>query len=264
MEKKKIVLVAVSVGVFLVIVIGASILVFSPKAPSPVAALGTPTVSTSSPAPVERLPPAVEVQNPNMAPPEVDPQTVNSPAAQNIQPSSPSNKSRDNVFYIYGENPGQSGASASGQTTVSERTETKNNQVVIDLPSSNPVVQIQPEPSAPAAKPAARPSTPSPARKPAASGAAKSTASSGQKLIDNYWVQTGSFSAKVRAETVKESLAAKGITSRIENREVNGTTFFRVRVGPYTSRNEADYWLALIKAIDGFEESQIWKTQTLQ
>jgi DedD protein len=255
MEKKKIVLVAVSVGVFLVIVIGASILVFSPKAPSPVAAVGTPTVSTLSPVPVERIPPAVEVRNPDAVLPEADPQTV-----QN---------SRDNVFYIYGENSSQSGNLINKQTTASEQTGTKTNQVIIDLLPSSPVVQTQPKTSVPAAKPAARPSasSPSPAATPArkpAPAAAKPAASSGQKLIDNYWVQTGSFSAKVRAENVKETLAAKGITSRIENREVNGTTFFRVRVGPYTSKNEADYWLALIKAIDGFEESQIWKTQTLQ
>jgi DedD protein len=55
-------------------------------------------------------------------------------------------------------------------------------------------------------------------------------------------------------------LAAKGITSLIENRDVEGKTFFRVRVGPYTSQNEADYWRELIKSIGGFEESQVWRS----
>jgi DedD protein len=77
-------------------------------------------------------------------------------------------------------------------------------------------------------------------------------------------VQAGSFSAKGRAEGVKETLAAKGITSIIENRDVSGTTYFRVRVGPYTSQKEADYWLSLIKTIDGFESSQIWQSQSKQ
>jgi DedD protein len=66
-----------------------------------------------------------------------------------------------------------------------------------------------------------------------------------------------------RAQGARETLAAKGITSIIENRDVNGTTFFRVRVGPYTSKNEADYWLALIKNINGFENSQVWQTQSI-
>jgi DedD protein len=73
-------------------------------------------------------------------------------------------------------------------------------------------------------------------------------------------VQTGSFSTVARAEAVKDTLSAKGITSLVENREVQGKTYFRVRVGPYTSKNEADYWLALIKSIHGFEESLVFKT----
>jgi DedD protein len=63
-----------------------------------------------------------------------------------------------------------------------------------------------------------------------------------------------------RAEAVKDTLSAKGITSLVENREMEGKTYFRVRVGPYTSKNEADYWLALIKSIHGFEESLVFKT----
>ena len=66
------------------------------------------------------------------------------------------------------------------------------------------------------------------------------------------------------AERVKATLASKGITSIIENREINGRTLFRVRVGPYTSQNEANYWLSLIKSIDGFEDSQVRQTTSLR
>jgi DedD protein len=81
-------------------------------------------------------------------------------------------------------------------------------------------------------------------------------------VYDTYWVQTGSFSTRVRADGAKETLAGKGITSIIENRDVEGKIFYRVRVGPYTSQNEADYWLSLVKTINGFEESQVWRSQT--
>jgi DedD protein len=81
---------------------------------------------------------------------------------------------------------------------------------------------------------------------------------------NNYWVQTGAFSTKVRAEGAKDSLEAKGITSIIENSNINGKTWYRVRVGPYMSENEANYWLALVKAIDGFGESQIRQTRAVQ
>jgi DedD protein len=41
---------------------------------------------------------------------------------------------------------------------------------------------------------------------------------------------------------------------------VDGQTWYRVRVGPYTSENEAGYWLALVRAINGFDQSQIRST----
>jgi DedD protein len=74
---------------------------------------------------------------------------------------------------------------------------------------------------------------------------------------NDYWVQIGAFSAKVRAEGVKETLASRGITTIIDDRDVDGKTLYRVRVGPYTSETEAGYWLALVKEIDGFGDSQI-------
>jgi DedD protein len=83
-------------------------------------------------------------------------------------------------------------------------------------------------------------------------------------VYDTYWVQTGSFSTQNKAEGVKEILASKGITSIVENRNVDGKIFYRVRLGPYTSPREADYWLALIKTINGFEDSQVWKSQSRQ
>jgi DedD protein len=64
----------------------------------------------------------------------------------------------------------------------------------------------------------------------------------------------------VRAEDAKELLASKGFVSIIENREIDGRTWYRVRLGPYTSENEANYWLALVKSIDGFSDSQVRQT----
>jgi DedD protein len=118
----------------------------------------------------------------------------------------------------------------------------------------------------PAAKtPAAKPATPAPAAvaKPAAQSPAKATSDT-SKTHNNYWVQTGAFSTKIRAEGAKESLASKGITSIIDNRDIDGKTWYRVRVGPYMSENEAKYWLALVKTIDGFTDSQIRLTQAMR
>jgi len=119
----------------------------------------------------------------------------------------------------------------------------------VNTPAAKPVaVAVK---AAPAAKPAAKPSV------------AKAPANSA-KTHNNYWVQTGAFSTKIRAEGAKESLASKGIASIIDNRDIDGKTWYRVRVGPYISETEANYWLALVKSIDGFAESQIRLTQAVQ
>ena len=126
-------------------------------------------------------------------------------------------------------------------------------------PKKTPTVNLS-QPSKPAATPkpaaSAKPATPAPAAKPAVAKADPS-----KTTHNNYWVQTGAFSTKVRAEGAKESLASKGITSIIDNRNIDGKTWYRVRVGPYMSENEAKYWLALVKSIDGFTDSQIRQTQ---
>ena len=108
--------------------------------------------------------------------------------------------------------------------------------------------------------------TPSIAQKPAPSNPKPSGTTAkpapAKKTRDDYWVQTGAFSMLSRAENAKKTLADKGIASIIENRNIGDTLYFRVRIGPYISQNEADYWLNLIKSINGFEDSQVRVTQT--
>jgi DedD protein len=238
MEKKKLLLVAISVGVFLVIVIGASILVFSPRTPSPAAA------RPAKPIPVGKADEPVE----NDVPATVNAVELvkNFEDIQGLQ-ALPEDKPQDNVFYIYGENPGE-------VVTVDRSSGGAGNRLVVDVPRPRTVaVPDAPRAVKPAPAPAAR-------QAPAAAPAAKAASPAPSRVQSNYWVQTGSFSTIARAEAVKDTLSAKGITSLVENREVQGKTYFRVRVGPYTSKNEADYWLALIKSIHGFEESLVFKT----
>jgi DedD protein len=94
--------------------------------------------------------------------------------------------------------------------------------------------------------------------------ASSATSTNAKRTYESYWVQAGAFSTQIRAEDVKETLKTKGLAAVIETHNVQGKDFYRVRVGPYTSQNEADYWLALIKGIDGFEESQIWQNNVVR
>ncbi|MDR3123391.1 MAG: SPOR domain-containing protein [Treponema sp.] len=244
MEKKKLLLVAISVGVFLVIVIGASILVFSPR--------------TLPPAMATERPKPLPTGKADETPEPMTPVSVNAVELvksfddiQGLQ-TPPEEKTQDNVFYIYGENPSE-------VVTVDRSASDTGNRLIVDVPRPK-AVAVPDTPRAARPAPAAR-QTPAPAtRSPAPKPKAAASPAPSSRARDNYWVQTGSFSTIARAEAVKETLSAKGITSLVENREVQGKTYFRVRVGPYTSKNEADYWLALIKSIQGFEESLVFKT----
>ena len=223
MEKKKLLLVAVSVGVVLLIVISIPLLLISPGR----------TTSLAAAAPVDFYPsPELYVQ-PEIARPVFTPLAENAFAQPEETPV---------------ENP---------------------NVTTITIPAPHtaavPDVQVTPAPRNVAARPAPAkpaPATPAP-EKPAAAikpAAKPAPAAETSKSNNNYWVQTGAFSTQVRAEGAKESLASKGITSIIDNRDINGKTWYRVRVGPYISEKEASYWLALVKSIDGFGDSQIRQT----
>ena len=56
----------------------------------------------------------------------------------------------------------------------------------------------------------------------------------------NYFVQAGAFRRQNEAEAQRAKLAMLGWEARISEREQNGITVFRVRVGPFTKRDDAE------------------------
>ena len=56
----------------------------------------------------------------------------------------------------------------------------------------------------------------------------------------NYFVQAGAFRGQSEAEAQRAKLAMLGWESRISEREQNGITVFRVRVGPFSKRDDAE------------------------
>lgn len=84
-------------------------------------------------------------------------------------------------------------------------------------------------------------------------------ASASKKKGSEYWIQVGSFSTLNGAEKAKERIAVKGFTASIHTTSVEGKNFYRVRIGPYEKKNEADKFLYWIKEIDGFDKSYVSK-----
>ena len=262
MEKKKLLLVAVSVGIFLIIVIGLSILIFLPRNKESVASSrgvskGTNTANSrpdsSTPQEMERTAPAT-----------VDAVDMlrNREAIQGLQPlPDPATSMTEELDRNNGSNLVIEIQRPSAVAVPNTEPTGRSNQNVAPIQPARPAVTQTPPPSRDiplTTTSTARPSnsTPTPGvSKPVTSDAPKPPVQSSRPRND-YWIQTGAFSTQVKAQDVKDILASKGITAIIENRDVNGQNLFRVRVGPYTSENEADYWLVHIKNI-GFEDSQI-------
>jgi len=104
---------------------------------------------------------------------------------------------------------------------------------------------ITTDPAAPAtvtpAKPASAPAkAASSARNPAAilSGEPVSTSSAADSL--SYYVQAGAYANQAEAEQAKGKLALMDLEARIVEREVSGRIMYRVRIGPFGQREQAE------------------------
>jgi len=319
MEKKKLLLVAISVGIFLALTIGAAILFFAPKDAStyPMAA-GKPVqagdAGINAPVQSSAASGSTVRQDSNPQPSSVDPvDLVRQPKEVPGLQQTPEGANRQgDGFYVSGSGTGRSaetvinvpkpttaavpdaapaGRAVSTIAQAAPKPATSVSSTTSPAPSTSSISST-PKPAAEAAPAAVTASKPAAVAAPATAIASKPAtvaapvataatskpaaatasvasvqtqakpASTQTKVYNDYWIQTGAFSTITNAEGVKATLSSKGITSIIENREVEGKTVFRVRVGPYISQNEANYWLALIKSINGFEDSQVRQTES--
>ncbi|MEG0919763.1 MAG: SPOR domain-containing protein [Comamonas sp.] len=55
-----------------------------------------------------------------------------------------------------------------------------------------------------------------------------------------YFVQAGAFRTQADGDAQRAKLAMMGWEARVTEREVNGRTVYRVRVGPFSKRDDAD------------------------
>jgi DedD protein len=241
-EMRKLLLVAVSVGVFLLVTVTAAIIILTPKVPVQEAA-----ISSSRPYPAGRVQPAADNRISVPAQPEIAQVSDNAIIENNRESLAVVPVDSRNEDSLIIQIPRPTTAAVPDAVSVPPPAAARPAATVAQRPPAASTTQA----------PAARPAAP----RPAAPAARPATPA---RTINDFWVQTGAFSARVRAEDARETLASKGITSIIENREINGRTWYRVRLGPYTSEREATYWLALVKTINGFEESQVRQTTRQQ
>jgi cell division protein FtsN len=124
------------------------------------------------------------------------------------------------------------------------------------LPVTTPQVAKQPvlhEPATPPARaPAviAAPAQKAPAIKPSAQ------TKTARRTVD-YWIQTGSYRSQTKAEELATLLGGKGLTGRVFSYAARNGTFYRVRIGPYGNKSEAEKFLSIVKQIEGLESSYV-------
>ncbi len=81
-----------------------------------------------------------------------------------------------------------------------------------------------------------------------------------------YWIQAGSFTSRTRADKIKRELDQLGFTGRIMSQDVDGTLYYRVRIGPYQAKDEAQKFLSWVKEKEQFSGSyisQVYRNKTV-
>ena len=94
-------------------------------------------------------------------------------------------------------------------------------------------------------------------------GKPKAAAAKTASVPDRFWVQAASFTDKENAENARSILANEKIPAEVFTyRDKSGKTFYRLRVGPYTTESEAQYWNSRIKLIEHFSSAQSYVTNS--
>jgi cell division septation protein DedD len=156
---------------------------------------------------------------------------------------------------------GQAGAAAAGQQPGDQQTmhfyigeETGAQQ------AAQPAGQVPAAAGEPAAAPAAQqPAKQAPAARPAPAKTA--AAPKAAKKVTEYWIQTGAYKSQSKAEELAAQLGGKGLSGRVFSYASKTDTYYRVRVGPYANKAEAEKFLAEVKKLQGLEASFISQVQ---
>ena len=232
MEQQKLLWTILSVGILILILLGAGMFFFLPSDSTGLAQNGKTTEWTKAASPAPKDTPATA------APPQASkPEIKKTPIQPSPAPKTASEPSADPA-------PKTAQAPTPKQATTPAPKATP-------APATKPVQTPAPTQPAKPAQPQTQAAKPAqtPAAKPAATTAAKGS----------YWIQVGSYATEDAAKKTKQELTAKGYKSSIQTikNDKDGKTYHRVKIGPYASRSEVDTLLPKIKALPGMGGSFI-------
>lgn len=308
MEQKRTLWIMAAVGVFLLVVLGAALILYSPTARS------SQTIATVSPSNkqtsngwVSLAPAENETTIPQTKMPATETfiEETNEVPQQNVI-NSEEKITRVAELTVYADkatiisnNPNEMNnvvaavSSSVPEQETAEQTQTHhtviNNTTTIDI---NPVISEKPVVTPkneltknviaknsnkvtekPVVKQVAKKEVSKPVSKPkkvtstkattSTTATAKVTKTPAKPKVVQYWVQVTSLKSKKSAENAREVLDENKITADIFTyKDKKDQLFYRVRVGPYTTKSEAEYWQSKIAKIDTFASSSSYITST--
>lgn len=288
MEQKKILWIIAAVGVFLLVVLGAACILYSPgKMNPPVVASVSPVEKKSSDTKSGWKTPSVDFNNDDLLPPApvaipqdvvteanevivyaenatvygTNTTTVDSNGAttidlnalketslqpQNINVNVTVNTDDKDVAKTYRpEQPKQSRPAKQSAPKDESKVNAAENKTAKAAAPAEKTKPVETPKSAPKTAPAKTTSKP-------VAAAPKPAVKEEPKKVQ-YWVQVAAYSSKKGAEEARESLDENKIPADIFTyRDSKDRLFYRVRVGPYTTKSEAEYWRQKIEAISEF------------
>jgi DedD protein len=117
--------------------------------------------------------------------------------------------------------------------------------------------------TAAAAKPESAPATATSSTRDAAGTTSTRTGTPDTELSDRaYWVQAISSPNRETALQAKRTLEEHQLDGRILTRVINGTTYYRLRFGPFAVRAEAEKFLGWVQEIPSFGDAMIFVDYT--
>ncbi len=72
-----------------------------------------------------------------------------------------------------------------------------------------------------------------------------------------YWVQVIASKSVSTAEAIRDSLAEKGLPAHVMTQDTGKEVVYRVRLGAFDTKDEADNYAGTVRQIDGFADSYV-------
>ncbi|UKI53834.1 MAG: SPOR domain-containing protein [Treponema sp.] len=281
MEQKRTLWIVAAVGVFLLVVLGAALILYTPQSKQATIANSRVTNSSTASNGWISLAPSAPLQASTNPDEKADEESSVLPEKEIPNPAKTELRAEEVNIYaenakVYsektelnklGENATVKAESSEKPTTIvltePEKTaEAKASKPEVSKPRSNVTVKnsVSEKQKAPA-KPEHKNTAKTAKTEQNKSVSAKPSVK--EPEIVQYWVQVSALTSRKSADEARNKLGENQITADVFTYTDNKKQlFYRVRVGPYTTKSEAEYWRTKISKIDSFQNSSSYITST--